>query len=282
MFSRVPSSSLRVTGPDRLDFMQGQMTANLKAAPVPGMVLGCFLNHKGQIEFVARMYRRERDIYVHLWEGQAEGLAPRLKKYIVFDDVQLEDTSALLDTVHLHREEDGAALGWQVGGADVQSLPFGEASLLAARVQRGKGTGLDIHFLRRRGAELLPLLGEERPLSDLEEQRIQAGISDVQDRWEGFLPQEVGLERTVSEGKGCYVGQEIMARLQARGNARYELGRLSGVVAPFAPVMQGGKEVGRSGASGQAGALARLRKDLGAGPLTVLGEEVSAAPNMPE
>ena len=58
-FTRLPSSALRLTGPDRLDFVQGQMTANLKAAPTPGMVPACFLNVRGgQIEQFARVYRR--------------------------------------------------------------------------------------------------------------------------------------------------------------------------------------------------------------------------------
>lgn len=281
MFSRIPSSSLRITGPDRLDFVQGQMTANLKAAPTPGMVLGCFLNYKGQIEYLARIYRREADLYLHLWEGQAAGLATRLGKYIIFDDVQLEDTSAKLATLHLW-DEQSAGLGWDGSGPDVQTAKLGAATLLLARVQRSHTVGLDIHYLRQYEPDLVPLLGSEKPLEELEAARIAAGLSDSQDRWEGFLPQEVGLEaRAVSYRKGCYVGQEIMARLEARGNARYRLGRVQGVdVAPFNEVLQGGKAVGRTGASSGKQALARLRKDLDpeSGPLEVAGLTVSIGP----
>lgn len=280
MYTRLPSSSLRVTGPDRLDFVQGQMTAHLKAVPVLGQVLACFLNHKGQIEFVARIYRRDHDLYLHLWEGQAAGLKNRLQKYIIFDDVQLEDTSDKLITVHVWNENDLS--GWDISGADVQTFELAGGAVLSARVERGLEAGLDLHYLSKHEEAILPLLGEEKPLAELEERRLEAGISDIQDRWEGFLPQEVGLERAVSYRKGCYVGQEIMARLEARGNARYTLGRVEGAeVAPYSDLVQGGKVVGRTGASTGKQALARLRKDLQAdggagGALEVAGQQVSA------
>lgn len=275
MYTRLPSSSLRVTGPDRLDFVQGQMTAHLKAAPTPGVVLACFLNHKGQIEFVARIYRRDNDLYLHLWGGQAEGLAARFKKFIIFDDVQVEDTTSKLSTVHVWNEAE--LPGWDAAGGDVQTFELAGGAVLAARVARGLEAGLDLHYLTAHENEILPLLGQEKPFEQLESGRISAGISDIQDRWEGFLPPEVGLERAVSYRKGCYVGQEIMARLEARGNARYGLGRVQGdAVAPFAEVLQGGKVVGRTGASTGLQALARLRKDLPEAELTVADQPVTA------
>jgi len=89
--THIPSSSLRLTGPDRLDFLQGQMTAHLKAAPTPGRVAALFLSVKGQIEFFAQIYKRPDDLYLHLAANQAEALEKRFKKYIIFDQVEVQN-----------------------------------------------------------------------------------------------------------------------------------------------------------------------------------------------
>ncbi|SMB95644.1 YgfZ/GcvT domain-containing protein [Deinococcus hopiensis] len=268
MWTRLPSSALRLTGPDRVDFVQGQMTNNLKAAPAPGMVPCAFLNVRGQIEFFARAYKREADVYLHLDAGQAQGLAGRLRRYIIFDQVEVGDVTDTLRSVHLWQE--GALPGWNAAGGDVQRLELGSGTVLAGRVNRTGTRGLDLHFLAAHEAEVLAALGgEERPLDELDAARIAAGIPDVvRDGLLGTLPQEIGLDvggplPAISYRKGCYVGQEIMARLEARGNARYHLARLVGQGLPdHAEVTQGGKVVGQTGQHAAGLSLARLRKEL--------------------
>ncbi|ULH14701.1 folate-binding protein [Deinococcus sp. KNUC1210] len=271
-FTRLPSSALRLTGPDRLDFVQGQMTGNLKAAPTPGMVPACFLNVKGQIEQFARVYRRPDDVYLHLDEGAAQALAARLKKYIIFDQVEVQDVSAVLATLHLWNED---LPGWNGVGADVQQFQLGGGVVLAARVNRTGTPGLDVHYLQQHGAELLALLGQDVPFAELEAARIQAGISDVgRDGWAGSLLQEVGLDDAISYRKGCYVGQEIMARLEARGKTRYSLARLEAVSGPLpahTEILLDGRAVGVTGASAGTLALAKLRRDAPSGALLTVG-----------
>lgn len=302
-FARLPSSALRLTGPDRLDFVQGQMTANLKAAPTPGMVPACFLNVRGQIEQFARVYRREDDVYLHLDDLSGSGeqaalLAARLKKYIIFDAVEVQDVTGVLATLHLWPEPQGAELpGWDAQGPDVQSFELGGAAvstgtalptgtLLAARVRRGGETGLDVHYLKKHEAGLLAALGAaEVPPAELERERVEAGVSDVvRDGWQGSLLQEVGLDSAISYRKGCYVGQEIMARLEARGNARHALTLLSGQDIPaHTDIRHGDRVVGQTGASTGTRALARLRKDLPEGVVLQVGEAEAAvaAPLVP-
>ena len=284
-FTRLPSSALRLTGADRLDFVQGQMTANLRAAPTPGMVPACFLNVKGQIEHFARVYRRADDVYLHLDAGAAPALAARLKKYIIFDAVEVQDISGVLSTVHLWQE---ALPGWDAAGPAVQSLELGGGAVLAARVSRTGEPGLDLHYLARHGAGVLPLLGEEVPFAQLEGARIAAGLPDVgQDGWAGSLLQEVGLDGeggAISYRKGCYVGQEIMARLEARGKTRHALTRLaardaSQTLPGHTDILLEDKVVGVTGAAAGPLALAKLRKDVPQGALlTVSGVEAQAWP----
>ena len=292
-FTRLPSSALRLTGPDRLDFVQGQMTANLKAAPTPGMVPACFLNVRGQIEQFARVYRRADDVYLHLDDLSGSGeqaalLAARLKKYIIFDQVEVHDVTGVLSSLHLWSEE---LPGWNAQGPDVQSFDLGDSELsagtvLAARVNRSGETGLDVHYLRKHEAALLEILGaEEVPPAELEAARIEAGVSDVvRDGWQGSLLQEVGQDAAISYRKGCYVGQEIMARLEARGNARHALFQLAGeALPPHTPVLHGDRVVGQTGASTGRLALVKLRKDLPEGAELRVGEaeaRVTAPPSL--
>lgn len=261
-FTRLPSSALRLTGADRLDFVQGQMTNNLKAAPTPGMLPACFLNHKGQIEFFAHIYKRESDVYLHLAEDQAPALAARFRKYIIFDAVEVQDVTDQLATLHVWGE---GVPGWDAAGGAAQSFDLGGGTVLAGRIDRTGTPGLDLHYLRQHEAALLAALNaSELPFADLEAARIRAGISDVvRDGWTGNLPQEVGLGSAMSYRKGCYVGQEIMARLEARGNTRYHLAQLSGEGLPaHTDILLGGKLVGRTGSSVGDLALARLRRDV--------------------
>ena len=279
-FTRLPSSALRLTGPDRLDFVQGQMTAHLKAAPTPGMVPACFLNVRGQIEQFARVYRRGDDVYLHLDDlsgtaNEAATLAARFRKYIIFDQVQVQDVSAVLSSLHLWSED---LTGWDAAGPDVQSFELGGGVLLVGRVNRAGTAGLDVHYLQTNEAGLLAALNaQEVPHAELETARIAAGISDVvRDGWQGSLPQEVGQGAAISYRKGCYVGQEIMARLEARGHARHALTLITGERLPaHSEIKYAGRVVGVSGASTGTLALAKLRTDLPEGAELHVGEALA-------
>ncbi|GHF39611.1 hypothetical protein HNQ07_001722 [Deinococcus metalli] len=277
MWTRLPSSSLRLTGADRVDFVQGQMTGDLRGAPIPGMVAGAFLNVRGQIEHFARAYRRDLDVYLHLDAGQAPTLAARLKRYVIFDQVEIQDSTELLASVHVHDPEQLA--GWNPDGPDAQQFELVGITTLAARVNRTGTPGVDLHYLRRHEDALLAALpGGEGTLAALNAARIRAGIPDVvRDGFTGTLLQEIGLDvggplPAISYRKGCYVGQEIMARLEARGNARYHLVRLAGEGLPErAEVTQAGRVVGQAGEHAAGLSLARLRRELTDGAAVEVG-----------
>lgn len=276
MWTRIPSSSLRVTGADRVDFVHGQMTNDLRGAPTPGLVACAFLSVRGQIEQFARAYKRPDDIYLHLDAGQSGPLAARLRRYIIFDQVKVEDLSDTLRSVHLWTEN---LPGWHRNGGAAQQFEVGGSAVLAGRVSRTGTPGLDLHYLARHEEAVLAALGgSEVPLTDLDAARIRAGIPDVvRDGLSGTLPQEIGLDiggplPAISYRKGCYVGQEIMARLEARGNARYHLARLIGADLPdHAEVTRGGKAVGQAGLYAGGASLARLRKELAPGDTVEVG-----------
>ena len=278
MWTRIPSSSLRVTGADRVDFVHGQMTNDLRGAPTPGVVACAFLNVRGQIEQFARAYRRADDVYLHLDAGQAPALEARLKRYVIFDQVEIQDVSEQLRTVHVWHAE--TLPGWDVSGGAAQTFELGGGAVLAGRVNRTGTPGVDLHYLaRHEEAVISALTGPEVPLADLDAARVRAGIPDViRDALTGTLPPEIGLDvggplPAISYRKGCYVGQEIMARLEARGNARHGLARLLGSQ-PWpagAEVILDGKVVGQAGLYAGDGSVARLRKELTDGAAVLVG-----------
>lgn len=294
----LPSGSLRVTGADRVDFVHGQMTGDLRGAPTSSVVPAAFLNARGQMEAFARIYRRADDIYIHLDAGQAEALAARLRRYIIFDQVELTDLSDDLRTLHLWGEWPRLdSEGWPTE-ADTQqagaawTVNLGGAAVLLGAVNRTGTLGLDVHYLARQEAEVLAALGhladlQERSQTDLQAARVAAGLPEpVLDGFLGYLPQEVGLDiggplPAISYRKGCYVGQEIMARLEARGNVRYGLSllRVPAGTAVGTEITAGEKVVGQTGLEMEGLALARLRLDLSADTaLTVNGQPVTPVP----
>ncbi|CAM3862451.1 YgfZ/GcvT domain-containing protein [Deinococcus frigens] len=277
MWTLLSSGGLRVSGADRVDFVQGQMTGDLRGAATPGVVACAFLNVRGQIEQFARAYKRADDVYLHLDAGQAAPLLARLKRYIIFDQVEVKDVSDDLRTVHVWQ---AAGLpGWNPDGPDAQTFELGGGVVLAGRVNRTGAPGVDLHYLARHGAEVLPLLGgDEVAIDTLDAARIRAGIPDIaHDGFLGVLPQEVGLDvggplPAISYRKGCYVGQEIMARLEARGSTRYHLAQLAGDGWDVgADVTHAGKVVGQAGLNEGGLGLARLRKDLPEGAEVEVG-----------
>lgn len=276
MYTVLPSSSLRISGADRIDFVQGQMTGDLRGAATPGLVPCAFLNVKGQIEYFARAYKRSDDIYLHLDAEQSAGLAARFKRYIIFDQVEVQDTTDTLQTVHVW-DATGLA-GWQLDGPEAQQFELGGVSVLGGRVNRTGTAGVDLHFLARDRDAVLADLGPQASLNDLDKARIAAGMPDItRDGFTGTLPQEVGLDvggplPAISYRKGCYVGQEIMARLEARGKTRYHLVRLSGADLPsHSEITLEGKVVGQGGLSVGPNALARLRKEITADQTVLVG-----------
>jgi tRNA-modifying protein YgfZ len=296
-YTYLPSSAVRVTGADRLDFVQGQMTGHIKAAGSPGRVPALFLNTKGQIEYAAQIYRRDEDLYLHLAENQSQALLERFKKYIIFDAVTVQDLSETLSSLHLWGWGEGVLpkplLEFQEGQdltreialpiTDTQGMTF-----LASKINRSGTVGLDLHVLKRDLSSLLELIPlQEAPYSELQTARVEVGFPDaLEDDFLGDLPQECGLDYAVSYAKGCYIGQEIMARLEARGNPRYHLVRVVGEDIPsHSPLILEGKTVGKTGLSLGYTALATVRRALDwntpleAGKVRVTLEPVDAQVN---
>jgi tRNA-modifying protein YgfZ len=304
-FYQLPTGLLQLRGSDRLAFLHGQTSNDLRGLPTPGRGRNLLLNARGQIEFATLVYRRQDELLIVTEAEEAALVLARLRRYVVFDDVQLTDSSSEWQLWHIVNDlgdsdstsdgDAGEPLAALLAGAgavgsvrelDLALSPTSTVALLAAPIQHGAQLGLDLLLPAAQGPALQGWLlaqgARQGQLAALEQARVLAGIPQVlADQLHGLLPQECGLEGSVSYRKGCYIGQEIMARLEARGQTQKQLERvrLAAAVATGSPIFEGirSKPVGQIGlcVPVDAGfmAVAVLRKDV-AGALQVGGIEL--------
>ncbi len=232
---------LRVSGEDAATFLQGQFTNELRGRALGEAVYGLWLNQKGKV--VADSFvitgKETGEFFVVSYFCPAAGLKQRLEDYIIADDVVVEDLTA--DWVGVVLIGAGAA-GW----AGQETRP---GVIFPGR--RGKGESVEWIFPRAEWVNVRAQLAGVAEIGgeELARVRIEAGIPAVPaDIGAGDLPGEAGLEgETISYTKGCYLGQEVMARLKSMGQVRRRLKRVEGSgAAPQTPagLWQGGRQVG--------------------------------------
>jgi tRNA-modifying protein YgfZ len=209
LFDLSNRAKLVVSGADALRFLNGQLTNDV-AALAPGHVLyACALTVKGKLCADLYVTRLQDKIYLDCDPALRDTLRARLERYIIADDVVLEEAD--LGLVHWLGQLDSAKI--KNTPSPIQSNRFGIA-------------GVDFWFPNSEKAALLEALPE--PLSGPEKTevfRIERGIP----RWgtelsESVIPNEAGLQdRAISYTKGCYVGQEVISRIKSIGHVNRHL-----------------------------------------------------------
>ncbi len=234
-----PSACLRVLGEDTLSFLQGQFTNDLHEAVNGGASYGLWLNQKGKVladSFVRKISAREAWIVSYF--SPTAVIRERLEAYIIADDVVIEDIT-------------DAIAGITRWGETVAPEETRDASIWSFRGRRMQENHREIIFPRSEEAALRAALGDASEFSaeQMERTRIVAGIPAVPaDVGPSDLPNEGGLETVaISYTKGCYLGQEVMARLKSMGRVRRRLVRVRGASTPPAratAVFQAERKVG--------------------------------------
>ena len=236
---------VRLTGADRVRYLNGQITANvLKLAP--GVARSaCVTTAKGRLCADVFIHATTDALFLDADAAVRETLPPRLDHYIISDDVVLEDVSNEMHLLHL------------VGEA-IERADLFEGAALTSHANRLGRPGLDVWIDTAVFAKVWDALAGVFAVLDeslIESMRIEAGIP----RWgceldENTLPPEAGLERThIDYDKGCYVGQEVISRLKSIGHVNR---RLAGFLAPDKMPLTTGMQLFRPGAdSGEIGVL---------------------------
>jgi folate-binding protein YgfZ len=253
MLEHRPGTLIRVTGEDAFGFLQGQFTNELRQPP-GSATYGLWLNQKGKILADSHVLRvSEQELLLFSAVSPAAVIRQRLEEYIVADDVTLADETAVTRGLLLGGAGSRAVIEQVLGEAPGSGRFLRSGEILAF-------TG------RRLSGENFELIGPEKALTEIRQRilaqgatatsaveiefaRITAGIPAVPaDLGPGDLPGEGGLEDSaLSYTKGCYLGQEVMARLKNLGQVRRRLHVLRGrgpAPASLAALYQGEKKVG--------------------------------------
>lgn len=288
-----PAAWLKITGEDAFGFLQGQFTNDLKAPP-GSVTYGLWLNQKGKVLADSHVLREGANQFRLLSDhSSAATIVQRLDRYVIADDVVIEDQTEAVRGLVICPNETGRE-------------PL--ASLLGGLPGPGKAIQVDGSWIfrgRRSASENYELIGSEAAVAELQKRLIAAGCVEVgaaeielarissvipsvpEDIGAGDLPNEAGLEKeAISFTKGCYLGQEVMARLKNLGQVRRQLQRVRGKgMAPKlgTPLFQGEKKTGeiRSAVSSGEGfvALAMLTR-LGLDEKTGFNFEPGTGPGL--
>ncbi|MBA3301584.1 MAG: folate-binding protein YgfZ [Thermoleophilaceae bacterium] len=240
LFDRSPRGKLLIRGSGAAEFLQGQVTNDVEALEPGGGCYAALLNHKGKMRTDMRLLRGEDWIWIDTEPEGLPAIAGTVSTYSIGYDVTLEDVSA-----------ERAILSVIDAGPPGPEHTFTDAG---GRVTVATDLGYDVICPAGEAGEVRAELGlEEAGEEDAERVRIESGRPRFGRELTGdTIPQEGGInERAVSFEKGCYVGQETVARLHWRGKPNRTLRglRLSAPAAQGEPIVLGEREVGTVGSA---------------------------------
>lgn len=270
---------LYLTGPDRVRFLNAIATNDVKSLTEGHGSRGLLLNPQGHILAELECFALADRLLALSHAMVRERTTEWLEKYIIMDDVTLDDATARMGSVAL--EGPGAAsLLHSICGLKLDAMPelghrevvIGAASALAIRCSHFGELGAEILAER----EVLPAIwqtlaeaarqagGGPIGYAALNALRLEAGIPwfshDFDDQ---RIPHEAGLETShISYTKGCYTGQEIVERVRSRGHVnRKRVGLQFGGAAAPSPGMKllvDGKEAGHVTSAAHSPARSRI------------------------
>ena len=225
-------TQIEVSGTDRASFLHNLSTNEIRKLKSGGGCEAFFCDARGHIQAHVYIFCREQSLVIDSVPGAAEVLMPHLDRYLIREDVQLADRSGAWCELLLAGPNSGELLA-RLSGLDLASLTgrdaTTEASLANVDVQirrfdfAGPHSFAIVGARTNRDAVWSALLDAgATPCGDqaVEALRIAAGSPlfgvDITSR---NLPQEVARDdRTISFVKGCYLGQETVARIDALGH----------------------------------------------------------------
>jgi folate-binding protein YgfZ len=222
-------AKLALTGGDRVRWLNGMVTNNIRDLAVRHGVYAFLLNPQGHILGDIYAYNRGDSLMIDTDQSQSLKLLATFDHYIIMDDVEVADVNEKLTAIGVSgpkAREVLHAAGFET--SDIEPLRFVDMTWhdVAVTVVRGDNASVEAYELWVAPGQAGPVraaLSDAGALpvsaSALELLRVAAGIPRYgQDIRERDLPQETEQQRAVHFSKGCYIGQEIVERIRSRGN----------------------------------------------------------------
>jgi folate-binding protein YgfZ len=227
-------ATFRLTGNDRVRYLNGQVTNDVRTANAERTLYACVTDLKGKIVADIHVHAGTDCLLLDAEPDLREILGPRLERYIIADDAELTDIT------------DECQLWHGFGEACEQGAGSTEHGAIAVKSNRLGITGLDLWLpsSSSKPQASSPILSA----ADFETYRILRGIPRYPNELNaGTFPPEAGLDASaMSYTKGCYIGQEILSRIRTTGKMPRTLIRWTadGEVKQGDEVLLGDKVVG--------------------------------------
>ena len=260
-------SRLCLIGNDRQRFLNGQVTNNVRDLQPGGGCYAALVNHKGKIQSDLNIHLLENEILLDFEPGCSHSVKERLEKFIIADDVQVVDASPAYTLFSL---QGPATLKLLAGlpGFLLSATPYsviqvdhpGWGEVYLVNHARLGTSGADVYVpvaaassaMEELSGRVLQCGGSLAGFQAWELARIEAGIPRFgADMDETNLAPEAGLEqKAISYNKGCYTGQEVIARIRTYGQVAKTLrglvipGETTRVPARGEKLWREGKEAG--------------------------------------
>jgi folate-binding protein YgfZ len=230
-------AEIEVAGRDRAAFLHNFCTADIKRLSSGEGSEAFFCNLQGKVLGHGYIVCRESTLVVDTVAGQAEALVKHLDRYLIREDVQFHDRSAAVGKLLVA----GASMPGVIARLTGADPPQQRCGIADARIE---GIDVSLRSVDFTGQDCWIVACDAKKLADVREALLAAGATacgpdaveiarveygtplygrDISDK---NLPQEIGRdERAISFNKGCYLGQETVARIDALGHVnRYLVG----------------------------------------------------------
>ena len=197
-------TKLRLTGADRIRFLNGQITNDLRKANKESAIQACVLSVKGKMNAQIFLSAHEDHILIDTDGSLEQALAARLERYIISDDVQIENVTEQFSLFHFL-----GAKKPPLSGSYISVTRFGL-------------TGQDLWVPASQHDVTMQMASSALPFCDQtceEIWRIEQGIPAWgRELTEDTIPVEANLEQSsIDYSKGCYIGQEVISRMKMSG-----------------------------------------------------------------
>lgn len=237
---------IRVSGEDAASFLQNQLSNDVRRVDAGHSQLNSYCSPKGRMFTVFRLFAWHGDYFLRMPAGLLEPVLKRLRMFVLRSKVTLEDVSGDLQRIGVAGSGAAAALAEIIGEVPATAdaaVETGETKILRVPGNErfeiyGRAETLQALWARLE-TTLTPAGTDAWPLLD-----ILNGIPNVYpETGEHFIPQMANLQIIdgVSFKKGCYPGQEVVARMQYLGKLKRSMYRLQSesrdVPAPGAEVV---------------------------------------------
>lgn len=224
---RLDRVHIALTGPDRIRWLNGMVTNNVRDLAVGHGVYAFLLNPQGKIQADLYAFNRGENLIVETDSSQVETVLQTFDRYIIMDDVEVENLGGKIAVIGVMGAKSGSVLAAlfhipELNPLEFRAMKWEGIDVSVVRLDNPAVTGYEIWISPDNADEVCNALlragADEVHAEALEAVRIACGIPkfgvDIRQK---DLPQETGQERALNFSKGCYIGQEIVERIRSRG-----------------------------------------------------------------